>query len=248
MLTRMMSITALFLFVITGCSIAADAQDAGKAAVSAPVKAAAAEDKEAAYTKTLEKRAADILALLALKDEAKEKTLRDAIISQYRYINTWHEANNAKVKELSKKNDDAAKAEIEKLKAPLREQHGKFIALLEANLTAEQIEKVKNYIVKDKLPVTYRVYCEMLPQLTEEQKAKIYEILKQGREEAMMAGSSEEKTLIFGKYKGKVNIYLSGLGINMKEAEKQWQARTKAARAEKDGNQPPAAPQAKETK
>jgi hypothetical protein len=209
------------------------AKDTGRSGAEKTVSAKpaiSAEDQEAAYTGTLEKRAAGILAIVDLKDEAKAKNVHDAIISQYRFLNDWHEANDASLKELAKKNDEAAKAEIEKIKAPLKAQHAKFIGVLEANLTSEQIEAVKNRIVDRKLPVTYKAYCDMLPNLTEEQKARIYDILKQGREEAMDAGSSKEKTLIFGRYKGKVNIYLSGLGINMKEAEKEWQARLKAQR------------------
>jgi|GEM_PF-2685908 len=232
MLMRICFILTAVLFVVADGAYATDAINApAGTSVEKPAEAQAdaATAEEAAYTRTLEKRAADILALVGLKDEAKEKVLRDAVISQYRFVSAWHETNDAQVKELSRKNDDAAKAKIEELKVPLRVQHARFIKLLEANLTDEQIEKVKNYIVKDKLPVTYKAYCDMLPQLTAEQKAKVYEILEQGREEAMDAGSSEEKTLIFGRYKGKVNIYLSGLGINLKEAEKEWRARREAA-------------------
>jgi hypothetical protein len=234
-------VCAAMLFSGQACKAADVAKEPAKATEKVKVDKDAsaktvvsAEDKEAAYTKTIEKRTTDILALLDVKDEAKVKGLRHAIIAQYRFLRDWHETNDAKLKELTKKGDDAAKAEIEKIKIPLKAQHEKFIGELAGGLTPEQVEKVKNYIIKDKLPVTYSAYCDMLPQLTEEQKARIYEILKQGREEAMDAGSSEEKTLIFGRYKGKVNIYLSGLGINMKQAEKEWQVRIKARRGQND--------------
>jgi hypothetical protein len=243
------------VFYVGGVCGAADSSDgtASKAPEKAKIekttgaKAQTAEEKEAAYTKTIEKRTADILALVDVKDEAKVKSLHDAIMNQYRFLNDWYEKNGAAVKALAKKNDDAAKAEIEKVKAPLKAQHEKFVAELAASLTPEQIEKVKNYIVKDKLPVTYKAYCEMLPKLTEEQKAKVYDILKQGREEAMDAGSAEEKTAIFGKYKGKVNIYLSGLGINMKQAEKEWQERIKAQRSQGGAGAAPSASPEKES-
>jgi hypothetical protein len=186
------------------------------------------EDRAAAFMRTIEKRTSEAMKMLDIKDEAKARKVHDVMIAQYLFVNDWHEKNDAVVKPLAKKNDDASKAEIEKLKAPLKAQHEKFVGELAANLTPDQIEKVKNYIVKDKLPVTYGAYCDMLPKLTEEQKAKILDILKQGREEAMDAGSAEEKTAIFGRYKGKVNIYLSSQGINMKEAEKEWKERRDA--------------------
>lgn len=229
------SVAVLLAFATMMClGQACRAADESKAPEQAKVekapepKAQTAEEKDAAYTKTLEKRADDVLGELKLTNETKAKAIHDAVIAQYRFVNDWHEKNDATVKTLAKKNDDASKAEIEKMRAPLKAQHSKFIAVLEANLTAEQIEKVKNCIVKDKLPVTYAAYCDELPNLTETQKAKIFELLKQGREEAMDAGSAKEKTAVFEKYKGKVNIYLSGQGINMKEAEKEWKIRRDA--------------------
>ena len=70
------------------------------------------------------------------------------------------------------------------------------------------------------LPLTFRVYQQMLPQLTSEQKTKILALLKEAREQAMDAGTSKEKHAWFGKYKGKINTYLSAEGYNMKLAEK----------------------------
>jgi hypothetical protein len=204
------------------------ALDKAKAEKPTAEKAQTAEEKEAAYAKTLEKRADDIMKELKLTDEAKAKAVREAVIAQYRYVGEWHETNDATAKELAKKNDDAAKAELVKLKAPLKAQHAKFVGTLEANLTAAQIETVKDYIVWRKLPVTYGAYCDELPNMTDVQKAKVLELLTQGREEAMDAGSAKDKTLVFEKYKGKVNIYLSSQGINMKEAEKEWKIRREA--------------------
>jgi hypothetical protein len=214
---------------IGACMAAEEVKAPEKAKVE---KTVTAEDKAAAFKQTAEKRTNEVMKQLDIKDEAKAKNVREALMAQYLFVNEWHEKNDAAVKPLGKKNDDASKAEVGKLKAPLKAQHEKFVAELSANLSPEQVEKVKNYIVKDKLPVTYAAYSDMLPKLTDEQKAKILEILKQGREEAMDAGSAEEKTAIFGKYKGKVNIYLSSQGVNMKEAEKEWKTRRDARKAE----------------
>jgi hypothetical protein len=40
--------------------------------------------------------------------------------------------------------------------------------------------------------------------------------------------SSEEKHAIFGKYKGRINNYLSSQGIDLKAAEKQLAAKRKS--------------------
>ena len=49
----------------------------------------------------------------------------------------------------------------------------------------------------------------------------------ESREHAMGAGTSQEKHAWFGKYKGKMNNYLSGRGYDLKQAE-QEQARRRA--------------------
>jgi Spy/CpxP family protein refolding chaperone len=67
----------------------------------------------------------------------------------------------------------------------------------------------------------------MIPTLTEAQKAKIYEWLKEAREVAMDAGSSDQKHAVFGKYKGRINNYLSAEGYDLKKATDEWQQRIK---------------------
>jgi hypothetical protein len=76
-------------------------------------------------------------------------------------------------------------------------------------------------------PITYAAYLDMLPNLTTEQKDKIYSWLKEARELAMDAGSSEKKHEVFGKYKGRINNYLSAAGYDMKKEGEAWQKRIK---------------------
>jgi hypothetical protein len=57
-------------------------------------------------------------------------------------------------------------------------------------------------------------------------------MLLEAREHAMDGGSSEEKHAIFGKYKGRINNFLSAQGIDLKAAEKELAARQEAARRE----------------
>ena len=73
----------------------------------------------------------------------------------------------------------------------------------------------------------------MLPDLTEAQKTQILAWLTEAREHAMDAESSEKKHAWFGKYKGKINNYLSAQGIDMKKAGQEWEKRIKDAQASK---------------
>lgn len=175
---------------------------------------------EEQYTQAIEKRTADILALLELKDEAKRKQVHDLVIAQYRALRDWHDANDAKLK-------GASTNQVQEIKASLKALHDRFISGLAANLTPEQVEKVKDKMTYSKVQVTYNGYCAMLPSLTEPQKAKILEWLKEAREEAMDCGSAEEKTAVFGRYKGRINNYLSREGYDLKKASQEWAGRQK---------------------
>jgi hypothetical protein len=114
--------------------------------------------------------------------------------------------------------------------------HKRFIAKLQRTLTDEQIEKIKDGMTYRVMPVTYTAYLDMIPALTAEQKEKIYNWLREARELAMDEGSSEDKHKVFGKYKGRINNYLSSQGYDMKAEEKAWQQRIKDREAAKKNN------------
>jgi Spy/CpxP family protein refolding chaperone len=177
-------------------------------------------DTEADYTAKLEQRAGDILKVLELTNAAKAERVRGLVIAQYRALRDWHDGYDAKLK-------GAGDEEARVIRGTLKELHGKFLAGLAAELTPAQVERVKDRMTYDKVRVTYDGYVEMLPQLTAAQKARVLELLKEAREEAMDGGSSEEKTAIFGRYKGKINNYLSAEGYDLKQAGKDWAERRK---------------------
>ena len=182
-------------------------------------------DTEAEYTAKLEQRAADILTALDLKDAEKAARVRGIVIAQYRALRDWHDGLDAKLK-------SAADEEAREIRASLKALHGKFLASLSAELSAAQVERVKDKLTYDKVRVTYDGYVEMLPKLTPPQKARILELLKDAREEAMDGGSSEEKTAVFTRYKGKINNYLSAEGYDLKQAGKDWAERRKLKQGE----------------
>jgi hypothetical protein len=171
-------------------------------------------DAEAAYTRTIEKRAADVLAALEVKDPAKAAKVQDILIAQYRALRDWHDANDAKRK-------GATGDQAQQLNASLKALHDKFVSGLSAELTANQVEKVKDKMTYNKVKVTFDAYCHNVPNLTEPQKQKVLGMLKEAREEAMDAGSSDEKNKIFRKFKGRINNYLSKEGYDAKQADKE---------------------------
>lgn len=214
---------------------------AGSAAQAQAPTTAPAESKEAAYTRTITERADKIVAKITDLKPAKAPKVRDIIVGQYRDLNEIHEARKTQLAALKAQSPDEAtkKAETEKIEAGttarLEALHPQFLRKLGRQLSPAQIDQVKDGLTYGVLPITVRAYNDMLPSLTEVQKTQILTWLTEAREKAMDAGSSEQKHAWFGKYKGKINNYLSAAGIDMKQAGKDWEARRRAAAAEAQG-------------
>ena len=166
------------------------------------------EPAEAAYVKSIEGRAADILKILALDDAGKQTKVHDAIVAQYRALRAWHEKNDAKL--VAEKADTNAVAVI---RGSLKTIHDAFLARLSESLKPDQVEKVKDKMTYGKVQFTCAGYVSQYPNLSDENTAEILRLLKQAREEAMDGGSAAENTAVFQKYKGKINNYLSKQGV-----------------------------------
>ncbi len=173
------------------------------------------DQKEAEYTKAIDKRSQDIVDLLQIEDPAKAKRVHEIIMNQYRTLRAWHDENDARLK--SAKNDPPTTMAIAKSRT---EMHDAYLASLATELTPEQIEKVKDKMTYGKVQFTMKGYEQVAPDMTDEQKAKVLDFLKQAREEAMDGGSSQEKDAIFNKYKGKINNYLAKEGVTQKKPGK----------------------------
>lgn len=196
--------------------------------------------EDSTYTKVITERAAKIVNTLKITDSSKYKKVQGIIADQYRALNNIHENSKKAVAAIKAQQytdksqlDSAIKKEESQKNELLLQQHQHFIAQLKTDISIEQIELVKDGMTYNVLNVTYNAYQQMLPDLTKEQKDKIYNWLVEAREFAMDAESSEKKHAWFGKYKGRINNYLSGMGIDMKKAGEDWEARRKAAAATK---------------
>jgi hypothetical protein len=202
------------------------------AAPAADDASPAAVDAEAQYTKDLNKRGDDTVAALNLDDAAKAERVKQVVIAQYRALRTQHDARDAKLKEIPK--DD--KEQIAKVKADtdaaIKPLHDDFVAKLNAELTPEQVEIVKDRMTMGKVKNDYNAFVDMLPQLTDAQKTHILAQLKEAREIAMDKGSAKEKHDVFGKYRGRINNYLAKEGYDLKQASKDWAERRKARDAQ----------------
>jgi hypothetical protein len=195
--------------------------------------------QETDYKKTITDRSAKILNTLGLTDSGVYDKVLDQIANQYYNLNAIQEKNTAAIADIKKQSPDkivqeeALQKQAEKKSSQLLQLHTDFIALLKRSLSDDQLEKVKDEMTYRVFPITYAAYQDMLPNLTTEQKEKIYNWLKEARELAMDEGSSDDKHKVFGKYKGRINNYLSAAGYELKKETDAWQARIKQREEQK---------------
>jgi hypothetical protein len=177
-------------------------------------KPATPDDKEAEYAKMIDKRVGDIITALELTDDVKAAKVKNVLVEQYRFLRDWQDQNQAKIKAKDKEATEQAMA-------ARKVQREKFLSLLSAELTPEQVETVKDKMTYNKVKVTYDGYVAQNPTMNDEQKAKVLAWLKEAREEAIDGTGEPEKSAIFNKYKGRINNYLSKEGVTKPKKPKE---------------------------
>jgi hypothetical protein len=139
----------------------------------------------------LDKRVAALVAALDLKAPATERV--SAVIAAD--LRAVRDAHNAGLQ----------------LDPPV---HARFITGLQADLTPEQIETVKDRLTINKLPITFKVYHQIIPNLKPQDDAKILAWLKEAREQSLDEKNVDEMTPIFKKYKTEIQHYLESQGYD----------------------------------
>ena len=197
---------------------------------------------EDSYAKTINSRAQKIVSTLNIGDPEKASRVQSIIARQYLSLNELHSARDEEIKKLKAANagksvPDSFTGKIQSAYAVKIERlHKEYIKQLSAELSEEQVIKVKDGMTYNVVNITYHGYMDMLPNLTEEQKKQIRAWLEEAREYAMDAETAEKKHGWFGKYKGRINNYLSAAGYDLKKEGEAWQQRIKEKEAKKNAS------------
>lgn len=204
--------------------------------VQASAQSALSSDLDTAYHATIEQRAAKIVAKLLLNDPAKSKAVTEIVARQYLDLNDIQSTRDSLI-HVAKANNPAKGADYvalveaaeETARAKTTQLHTSFIRALGKYLNPRQVDEIKDGMTYGVLPITFKAYHDMLPNLTAEQSKQIMTWLIEARELAMDAESSDKKHAMFGKYKGRINNYLSAAGYDLKKEGADWEKRRKAA-------------------
>ena len=174
------------------------------------------EGQDSAYVQTIKSRAQKIVDGLGLTDAQKAENVRNIIANRYFLLNDIHS-------KYDKNQQDARDAELYK-------HHFELASALALYLTEEQIDAVKDGMTFGRLKRDYKAQLEMIPSLTDEEKAQVLIWLREAREYAMDAADSKGKHFWFDKYRGRTNNWLSARGYDLKKERDAWMKRIEDAK------------------
>lgn len=191
---------------------------------------------DAEYLNMVKERAYKIVVPLGISDSSKFYKVRDKIAQEYVDIKNIDAKKTVLIADIkaNKLEKSAADAQIAKINSQTEKSkealNKKFVKFLKKKLTPAQVDQVKDGMTYNVLPKTYQAHLDMIPTLKEEEKKYIFDALVEAREHAMAAGSSDAKHGWFGKYKGRINNYLSARGYDLTKEREGWAERIKAAK------------------
>ena len=174
------------------------------------------EGQDSAYVETIKSRSQKIVDGLGLTDAQKAENVRNIIANRYFLLNDIHS-------KYDKNQQDARDAELYK-------HHFELASALALYLTEEQIDAVKDGMTFGRLKRDYKAQQEMIPSLTDEEKAQILIWLREAREYAMDAADSKGKHFWFDKYRGRTNNWLAARGYDLKKERDNWMKRIEDAK------------------
>ena len=184
------------------------------------------------YVETIMQRSKKVTDALNISGTEKGEQVLNIVANRYFKLNDIY-AERDSLKAVAKTMTGEEKKRKMEYAEMLKDQklyksHFGFIADLSVYLTDAEVETVKDVRTYNVVNVTYKAQCDMIPTLKEEEKVQILAWLKEGREYAIDAESSKKKHEAFGKYKGRINNWLSKRGYNLTKEREEWAKRVKA--------------------
>lgn len=185
------------------------------------------------YVETIVGRSQKIVDKLALKSPDVSKNVLNIIANRYFKLNDIYAVRDSAVNKIKRSGltgdakTTALNAAQNEKEAALYRSHFAFPGDLSLFINESQIEEVKDGITFGVVKVTYDATLDMIPTLKVEEKVQILAWLKEGREFALDAETADKKHEAFGKFKGRINNYLSARGYDLVKEREGWYKRIK---------------------
>ena len=197
-----------------------------------------AEQRERANQQIREKSAAWV-AELNLNDPAKATRVADVIATHQIEVRDFHNSHPASLvpdginpRTGDKMNNIEKQVLINSTKPA--SVHENLMNGLRADLTEEQVEFILDKYTIGKVEFTMNGYRQCIPDLTPEEEAGLYEILKKAREQAVGYKNMNMISQIFEIGKTKCELFLYQHDRNFKRLYKEWTDRLRAEKAARE--------------
>jgi len=190
-------------------------------------------NRDSKYVESIVGRSQKIVDKLELKDTETAKQVLNIVANRYFKLNDIYAIRDTAVNKIKRScvtgeaKTSASNAAQNEKEAALYRSHFAFSGDLSLYINEMQIETVKDGMTYGVVKVTYDATLEMIPSLKVEEKEQILAWLKEGREFAIDAENSNKKHEAFGKFKGRINNYLSARGYDLVKEREGWYARIK---------------------
>lgn len=196
-------------------------------------------NRDPKYVENIVGRSQKIIDKLKLKDTVVSRNVLNIVANKYFMLNDIYAKRDTSINQIKRSTlvGDARNAAItaaqNEKEAALYRSHFAFAADLSLFINDKQIEIIKDGMTFGVVKVTYDATLDMIPSLKKEEKAQILAWLKEAREFAIDAENSNKKHEAFGKYKGRINNYLSKRGYDLVKEREAWYERIKVREAKK---------------
>jgi len=225
-------------------------------AASVHLRAADTPAGDEAVQKKIDTKARRLLDAAKIDDPAKAEKVKAILGSWFVTMWDWHKTNDGELSKLwsewNKARSVVPKDEfpgevvahkIDDFYGPLKSTYHAVLAQLEAELSPEQIDAMKEAWSRSPgMTRTYNAYLETVPDLTEEQQKVIHDRMLLAREDAMLTDADKEIVNIYKRHKVKVEQYVGTIewaklhsAFANKAKEQQQQQQQKPAEGTKEG-------------
>lgn len=186
---------------------------------------AAADAVDAATQKRIDQKVDRLVSTAKVTDTEKVAKVKAIGAEWFATLFAWHKENDPKLNALWAEWNKAravvpkdefpgelVAVKIEETYAPLKPAYDQYIAKLSAELTAEQVDAVKEAWSRSPGRMrTYNSYLEIVPDLKDKDKEVILARMNLAREAAMLTDADKEIVNIFKRHKVKVEQYVGTL-------------------------------------
>lgn len=216
MMKRFFSLLILFVF-----SVAVSASDSKLNTRNLPADAVT----------EAQQNAAKVLDKLSLTNDSIRKNIQTVIANRYlelREIHHNYDERN-KVIEATSLSKEKKAEELERsyyqYNSDLYRSRFDYVAWLHFYLNQEQVETVKDAMTYNLFHVRYNDFLDLLPNLKETEKNRVYHWLIEAREFSMDFETARKMRQMFTKYRGRINNYLASRGYDLRKATEEQKAR-----------------------